>query len=106
MGGEQAAGVLATIQRDRKEANQRPGQSAWSAQEEEEFRRPIREEYDGQSTSLFSSARLWDDGIVEPADTRKVLALALMAATRSARGGGGQTAASGGREARFGVFRM
>jgi len=91
MGGEQAAGVLSTIQRDRKEAK---GQT-WSATEEENFKKPIRDEYDGQSTALFSTARLWDDGIVEPKDTRNVLALALRAATQAPT-----------QSTKFGVFRM
>jgi len=92
MGGEQAAGVLSTIQRDRREAR---GEK-WSAEDEEAFKKPVRDEYDFQSSSLFSTARLWDDGIIEPKDTRTVLGLALAAATRSAKVS----------DTKFGVFRM
>jgi 3-methylcrotonyl-CoA carboxylase beta subunit len=76
MGGDQAASVLATVRRDQLEAR---GQS-WSAEAEEEFRRPIRDQYEHQGNPYYSTARLWDDGVIDPVDTRRVLGLALSAA--------------------------
>jgi 3-methylcrotonyl-CoA carboxylase beta subunit len=75
MGGEQAASVLATVRRDGIEA--RGGQ--WSAEEEESFKRPIREQFEHQAHPYYASARLWDDGVIDPMDTRRVLALGLSA---------------------------
>jgi 3-methylcrotonyl-CoA carboxylase beta subunit len=75
MGGEQAAGVLATVRRDAIEA--KGGQ--WSAEEEENFKRPVREQFEHQANAYYATARLWDDGIIDPADTRRVLALGLSA---------------------------
>jgi 3-methylcrotonyl-CoA carboxylase beta subunit len=75
MGGEQAASVLATVKRDGIE--KRGG--TWSAEEEAAFKAPIREQYERQGSPYYSSARLWDDGIIDPADTRRVLGLALSA---------------------------
>jgi 3-methylcrotonyl-CoA carboxylase beta subunit len=91
MGGEQAATVLATVRRDGIEA--RGGQ--WSADEEAAFRAPIRAQYEREGHPYYASARLWDDGIIDPADTRRVLALALSAAQNAPAGA-----------TRFGVFRM
>jgi 3-methylcrotonyl-CoA carboxylase beta subunit len=91
MGGEQAASVLATVRRDGIEA--RGGQ--WSAEEEEAFKAPIRAQYEVQGHPYYASARLWDDGIIDPADTRRVLALGLAASLNAPIG-----------EPRFGVFRM
>ena len=95
MGGEQAAGVLATVKRDGIEA--RGGQ--WSADEEAAFKAPIRAQYETQGHPYYASARLWDDGIIDPAETRLVLALGISAALNAPvdrwRDG-----------ARFGVFRM
>ncbi|WOC16586.1 carboxyl transferase domain-containing protein [Pseudochrobactrum sp. MP213Fo] len=91
MGGEQAAGVLATVKRDGIE---RSGGS-WSAQEEAEFKRPTLEMFEQQSHPLYASARLWDDGIVDPRKTREILALSLSAALNSPI-----------QQTRFGVFRM
>ncbi|MFV2195059.1 carboxyl transferase domain-containing protein [Nocardiopsis sp. LOL_012] len=76
MGGEQAASVLSTVRRDRLAAR---GQ-AWSDEEEEAFKAPVREQYERQGDPYYSTARLWDDGVIDPADTRDVLALALSAA--------------------------
>ena len=76
MGGEQAATVLALVKR---EGIERRGGS-WSAQEEAEFRAPILEKYEREGHPLYSSARLWDDGIIDPAKSREVLALSLSAA--------------------------
>src|SRR5215813_1266330 len=76
MGGEQAAIVLATVRRDTIEAKK----GTWSADEEEAFRAPIRAQYEKEGHPYFASARLWDDGIIDPADTRKVLGLAISAA--------------------------
>jgi len=75
MGGEQAASVLATVRRDAIEA--RGGH--WSAEDEAEFRRPIFEQYERQGHPFYGSARLWDDGVIDPADTRRLLALAMSA---------------------------
>ncbi|MDF9716442.1 carboxyl transferase domain-containing protein [Nocardioides sp. ChNu-99] len=76
MGGEQAAAVLATVRRDGLEAR---GEQ-WSAEDEEAFRAPIRAQYDAQGSPYYSTARLWDDGVIDPVDTRRVLALGLAAA--------------------------
>jgi 3-methylcrotonyl-CoA carboxylase beta subunit len=73
MGGEQAASVLATVRSDQLDASGKP----WSAEDEEAFKAPIREQYEDQGNPYYSTARLWDDGIIDPADTRKVLGLAL-----------------------------
>ncbi len=91
MGGEQAAGVLATV---RREGIERKG-GAWSAEEEADFRRPTLEMFARQSHPLYASARLWDDGVIDPRKTRAVLALSLSAALNAPVG-----------ETRFGVFRM
>ncbi len=91
MGGEQAAAVLATVRRDGIES--RGG--SWSAEDEAAFREPIREQYERQGHPYYASARLWDDGIIDPADTRRVLALGLSAALNAPIP-----------PTRFGVFRM
>ncbi len=76
MGGEQAASVLATVRRDNFEAKGK----AWSAQEEEAFKAPIRARYDSEGSPYHATARLWDDGVILPSETRRVLALAYSAA--------------------------
>ena len=91
MGGEQAAGVLAQVKRDNMEAK---GET-WPAEDEEAFKAPIREQYETQGHPYYATARLWDDGIVDPAETRTALALSLSAALNRPIG-----------ETRFGVFRM
>ncbi len=91
MGGEQAASVLATLRRDAIEAKG----GAWSAEDEEAFKNPIRAQYETQGHPYYASARLWDDGIIDPADTRRVLALGLSAALNAPIP-----------ETTFGVFRM
>lgn len=91
MGGEQAASVLATVRRDGME---RRGED-WSAEEEEAFKAPIREAYEAEGSPYYSTARLWDDGIIDPADTRRVLGLSLAASLNAPLG-----------ERGFGVFRM
>ncbi|WP_259407535.1 carboxyl transferase domain-containing protein [Streptomyces akebiae] len=91
MGGEQAATVLATVKRDQLEAR---GQE-WTAEAEEQFKQPIREQYDEQGSAYYSTARLWDDGIIDPLDTRTVLGLALTACANAPLV-----------EPQFGVFRM
>jgi 3-methylcrotonyl-CoA carboxylase beta subunit len=73
MGGEQAASVLATVKRDGIEAKG----GEWSAEEEEAFKAPLREQYERQGHPYYASARLWDDGIIDPVDTRRVLGLAI-----------------------------
>jgi 3-methylcrotonyl-CoA carboxylase beta subunit len=91
MGGEQAASVLATVRRDGIEA--RGGQ--WSAQQEAEFRQPILEQFEREAHPYYASARIWDDGVIDPADTRMTLALALSASLNAPI-----------TPTRFGVFRI
>ncbi|MER3547421.1 MAG: methylcrotonoyl-CoA carboxylase [Rhodanobacteraceae bacterium] len=91
MGGEQAASVLATVKRDGLEA---AGKS-WSAEEEEAFKAAIREQYERQGHPYYATARLWDDGVIDPADTRRVLGLAISASLNAAV-----------EPTRYGVFRM
>ena len=91
MGGEQAASVLATVKRDGIEG--KGGQ--WSAEEEEAFKAPIRQQYEDQGHPYYATARLWDDGIIDPADTRRVLALGLAASQHAPIP-----------EPKFGIFRM
>ncbi|MPV35744.1 carboxyl transferase domain-containing protein [Georgenia subflava] len=79
MGGEQAAAVLATVRRDGIEADG----GTWSAEDEEAFKNPIREQYERQGSPYYSTARLWDDGVIDPVDTRRVLGLALAAAANA-----------------------
>ncbi|WP_394688497.1 carboxyl transferase domain-containing protein [Hoeflea sp.] len=91
MGGEQAAGVLATVKRD---AIERKG-GEWSAEDEAEFKRPTIEMFEQQSHPLYASARLWDDGIINPLKSREILALSLSAALNAPV-----------EDTKFGVFRM
>jgi 3-methylcrotonyl-CoA carboxylase beta subunit len=91
MGGEQAASVLATVKRDQLAVR---GET-WSDDDEQAFRAPIREQYETQGSPYHSTARLWDDGVIDPADTRTVLALALELASRTPLA-----------EPGFGLFRM
>ncbi len=91
MGGEQAASVLATVKRDGIEARG----DTWSAAEEEAFKAPIRQQYEDQGNPYYATARLWDDGIIDPADTRRVLGLAISASLNAPI-----------EPAKFGVFRM
>ena len=91
MGGEQAASVLATVKRDGIEAKG----GSWSAEEEAKFKQPLLDQFAHQSHPYFSSARLWDDGVIDPADTRRVLALAMSATLNAPIG-----------DPKFGVFRM
>ncbi|WP_134322210.1 carboxyl transferase domain-containing protein [Cumulibacter soli] len=79
MGGEQAASVLSTVRRDGIEAKG----GEWSTDDEEAFKAPIRQQYDDQGSAYYSTARLWDDGIIDPLDTRMTLGLALGAISRS-----------------------
>ncbi|MEI6226576.1 MAG: carboxyl transferase domain-containing protein, partial [Deltaproteobacteria bacterium] len=91
MGGEQAASVLAQVKRDAMEAR---GET-WPREEEERFKAPIREQYETQGHPYYASARLWDDGIIDPAQTRTVLGLGLSAALNAPI-----------EPTTFGVFRM
>src|SRR4051794_36020485 len=91
MGGEQAASVLATVRRDGLEAR---GQD-WSGEEEEAFKAPIREQYESQGSPYYSTARLWDDGVIDPIDTRRVLGMGLAAAANAPIP-----------EPSYGIFRM
>jgi 3-methylcrotonyl-CoA carboxylase beta subunit len=79
MGGEQAASVLATVRRDGLQAR---GQK-WSAADEEAFKEPIRAQYEAQGSPYYSTARLWDDGVIDPLDTRRVLGMGLAAASNA-----------------------
>ncbi|NNN03630.1 MAG: methylcrotonoyl-CoA carboxylase [Acidimicrobiaceae bacterium] len=91
MGGDQAAAVLASVRRDQFEAR---GEQ-WSAKEETAFKEPIRERYEAQGNAYYSTARLWDDGIIDPLDTRTVLALALSACANAPLA-----------DVAYGIFRM
>lgn len=91
MGGEQAASVLSTLKRDQIEM--KGGQ--WSAEEEDQFKQPIRDQYERQGHPYYSSARLWDDGVIDPAQSRQVLGLSLAAALNAPIA-----------DTKFGVFRM
>jgi 3-methylcrotonyl-CoA carboxylase beta subunit len=91
MGGEQAASVLARVRRDSIEAKG----GKWSTEEEEAFKTPIREQYEKQGHPYYASARLWDDGVIDPLDTRLVLGLGISASLNAPIP-----------ETRFGVFRM
>ena len=91
MGGEQAASVLATVKRDGIEAKG----GSWSADEEAAFKAPIKQQYEEQGHPYYATARLWDDGIIDPADTRRVLALGLSASLNAPIA-----------DTQFGLFRM
>ncbi len=91
MGGEQAASVLATVKREGIEASGK----TWSEIEEEEFKQPIRDQYETEGSPYYATARLWDDGIITPGETRRVLGLCFAAALNAPIP-----------ETRFGVFRM
>jgi 3-methylcrotonyl-CoA carboxylase beta subunit len=91
MGGEQASMVLSQVRRDNIEAR---GES-WPAEEEEQFRKPIRDQYESQGNPYYATARLWDDGVIDPADTRLVLGLGLSAASNMPI-----------EPTKFGLFRM
>ncbi|MCH1883380.1 carboxyl transferase domain-containing protein [Agrococcus sp. ARC_14] len=91
MGGPQAASVLSTVKREQLEA----AGEEWSADAQDEFERPVREQYERQGNPYYASARLWDDGVIDPADTRRVLGMALDVVTAVPLP-----------EPRFGVFRM
>jgi acetyl-CoA carboxylase carboxyltransferase component len=91
MGGEQAANVLLQVKMDQLKAQSK----TMSGAEQQEFLRPILEKYNHEGNAYYSTARLWDDGIIDPADTRMVLALGISAAMNAPP-----------EETRFGVFRM
>ncbi|MEY4729961.1 MAG: hypothetical protein RL020_1119 [Pseudomonadota bacterium] len=91
MGGEQAASVLATVKRDGIEAKG----GAWSKDEEEKFKAPIRDQYEAQGNPYYATARLWDDGVIDPAQTRMVLGLGLSAAMNAPI-----------EKTEYGIFRM
>jgi 3-methylcrotonyl-CoA carboxylase beta subunit len=91
MGGEQAAMVLSTLRRENIEAKG----GTWSVEEEREFQAPIRAQYEKQGSPYYATARLWDDGVIDPADTRLVLGLGLSAAANAPI-----------EPTRFGIFRM
>jgi len=91
MGGEQAASVLATVRRDGIEGKG----GEWSAEDEESFKAPIRDQYEAQGSPYYSTARLWDDGIIDPIDTRRVLGMGLAAAAQAPIP-----------EPSYGIFRM
>ncbi|MEO6968288.1 MAG: carboxyl transferase domain-containing protein [Rhodanobacteraceae bacterium] len=91
MGGEQAASVLATVKRDGYEAAGKP----WSKEDEEAFKAPLREQYERQGHPYYATARLWDDGVIDPANTRRLLGLAISASLNAPI-----------EATKFGVFRM
>jgi len=91
MGGEQAAGVLSQVKREQYEREGRE----WSKEDEEAFKKPTRDQYEHQGHPYYASARLWDDGVIDPMQTRDVLGLSLAAAMNAEV-----------KETRFGVFRM
>jgi 3-methylcrotonyl-CoA carboxylase beta subunit len=91
MGGEQAASVLATVRRDALEAKG----EVWSVEDEQAFKDPIRDQYETQGHPYFASARLWDDGVIDPCDTRRVLSLGISASLNAPI-----------KPTRFGLFRM
>jgi len=93
MGGEQAASVLSTIQRDKIEEHG----GKWSPEEEEAFKRPILDKYEEESSAYYSTSRLWDDGIIDPADTRMILGCSLAVARR---------VGCNPNETKYGIFRM
>jgi 3-methylcrotonyl-CoA carboxylase beta subunit len=91
MGGEQAANVLATVQREGIESEGKK----WSIEDENKFKQPILDKYAKESHAYYSSARLWDDGVIDPTDTRKILGLSFAVASKN------QIPPT-----KFGVFRM
>lgn len=91
MGGSQAAGVLAQIAEDQ---HKRAGKT-WTVEQANEIKSPIIEQFDREGSPYYSTARLWDDGIIDPIDTRKILALSLRAAQNNPAG-----------DTKFGIFRM
>jgi 3-methylcrotonyl-CoA carboxylase beta subunit len=91
MGGEQAASVLSQVKRDKLVENY----ADWTAEEEESFKKPIRDQYETQGHPYYATARLWDDGILDPVETRRVLGLALAIADSGTTG-----------QTKYGVFRM
>jgi 3-methylcrotonyl-CoA carboxylase beta subunit len=91
MGGEQAAGVLVQVKREQAERSDEP----FSAAQEAEIKQPILDQYEHQGHPYYSSARLWDDGVIDPAQTRDILALALCAALNAPT-----------EPTTFGLFRM
>jgi len=91
MGGEQAASVLSTVRRDGIEAKG----GTWSKEDEEAFKAPIREQYEVQGHPYYATARLWDDGVIDPAQSRRVLGLSLSATLNAPIP-----------QTKFGVFRM
>jgi 3-methylcrotonyl-CoA carboxylase beta subunit len=91
MGGEQAAMVLSQLRRDNIEAKG----GSWSVEEEQAFRAPTRTQFEAQGNPYYATARLWDDGVIDPADTRLVLGLGLSAAVNAPV-----------EPTRFGLFRM
>jgi 3-methylcrotonyl-CoA carboxylase beta subunit len=91
MGGEQAASVLATVRRDGMAASGKQ----WSKEDEEAFKAPIRAQYESQGHPYYATARLWDDGVIDPAQTRRVLGLALSASLNAPV-----------EKTDFGIFRM
>ena len=91
MGGEQAVGVLATITQEQRRREGKP----WTAEEEAALKKPIIDRFEAEGSPYFASARLWDDGVIDPADSRKVLGLSLSAALNAPA-----------ERTKFGIFRM
>ncbi len=95
MGGEQAASVLATVRRDALSSSGSGAGEEWSAEDEEAFKAPIRDQYEAQGSPYYATARLWDDGVIDPADTRRVLGMGLAATSHAPVP-----------EPSYGIFRM
>ena len=91
MGGEQAAAVLTQVKQDRMQKNNQ----SWTEEEIEDFKAPIRQRYEEEGHPYYASARLWDDGVIDPLQTRDVLSLCLAVLTQSAE-----------KDTHYGVFRM
>lgn len=91
MGGEQAASVLAQVTREKKKRHNEP----WSDEDEKALKAPLLEQYAKQSSAIYSSARLWDDGVIDPVDTRKVVGMSLSISLNAPI-----------EETEFGIFRM
>jgi 3-methylcrotonyl-CoA carboxylase beta subunit len=91
MGGEQAASVMAQVTREKKK---RQGET-WSDEDEKNFKAPLLAQYTKQSSAIYSSARLWDDGVIDPAETRKIVGMSLAISLNSPI-----------RKTEFGIFRM
>ena len=107
MGGDQAASVLSGLELAKREnASKKEGNDAWPDEERSAFEEKIRKRFDEEGSAFAASARLWDDGVIDPADTRVVLGLALEAAARGMEKKEQEKGLGGEEGGRYGVFRM